>query len=58
VLTTDPYVNTDPSLVPFSTVVEDADLLVIGAPHRRYAKLPTDKPVIDIWGLCGKGVRV
>ncbi|MGC8626268.1 MAG: nucleotide sugar dehydrogenase [Acidimicrobiales bacterium] len=58
VLTTDPYVKTDPSLVPFSKVVEEADLLVIGAPHRRYAKLATDKPVVDIWGLCGKGVRV
>jgi UDP-N-acetyl-D-mannosaminuronic acid dehydrogenase len=58
VLSTDPYVKTDRALVPFDEVIERSDLLVIGAPHRRYADFQTDKPIIDIWGLRGNGVRV
>jgi UDP-N-acetyl-D-mannosaminuronic acid dehydrogenase len=58
VLCTDPYVRVDRDLVPLEEVLEQSDLLVIGAPHRRYAELVTDKPVIDIWGVRGEGVRV
>jgi UDP-N-acetyl-D-mannosaminuronic acid dehydrogenase len=58
VLCTDPYVTVDRDLVPLEEVLEGSDLLVIGAPHRRYADLATDKPVIDIWGARGEGVRV
>lgn len=58
VLCTDPYVTVDPNLLPFQEVVQRADLLVIGAPHTQYASLDTDKPVIDIWNLLGRGVRV
>jgi UDP-N-acetyl-D-mannosaminuronic acid dehydrogenase len=58
VLCTDPYVKTDPTLVPLEEVLHTADLLVIGAPHRRYAALTTDKPVVDIWDIRDQGVRV
>jgi UDP-N-acetyl-D-mannosaminuronic acid dehydrogenase len=58
VFCTDPYVCTDPSLVAEAEVLQRADLLVIGAPHRRYAELATDKPVVDIWGVRGEGVRL
>lgn len=58
VLCTDPYVHTDPNLVPEPEVLERSDLLVVGAPHRRYANLATDKPVVDIWGVRGGGVGV
>ena len=58
VLCTDPYVTVDPDLLPFDEVLERADLLIIGAPHDRYAELRTDKPVVDIWNLLGRGVRV
>ncbi len=58
VLTTDPYVKTDKDLLPLEEVVGRSDLLVIGAPHRAYATLATDKPVVDIWGLRGNGARV
>ena len=52
VLTTDPYVTTDRELLPLETVLAKSDLLVIGAPHKIYAKLArTSKPVIDIWNL-------
>ncbi len=58
VLCTDPYVTVDPDLVPLDEVVRHADLLVIGAPHRVYADLVLDVPVVDIWNLRDGGVRV
>jgi UDP-N-acetyl-D-mannosaminuronic acid dehydrogenase len=58
VLTTDPYVTDDPDLLPLDEVLAAADLLVIAAPHKVYSDLRTDKPVIDIWNLLGRGVRV
>ncbi len=51
VLTTDPYVRDDPELHDFDKVVEQSDLLIIGAPHTPYRSLVTDTPVIDIWNL-------
>ena len=58
VLTTDPYVTTDPDLRPLDEVLAQADLLVVGAPHRVYAELRPTQPVIDIWDLYGRGVSV
>ena len=58
VLTTDPHVTTDPELVPLDEVLDRADLLVVGAPHRAYAGLEPRQPVVDIWDLYGNGVRV
>ena len=58
VLTTDPFVKVDPDLLPLDDVVARADLLIVGAPHSAYASLSTDKPVVDIWGLLGDGVRL
>jgi UDP-N-acetyl-D-mannosaminuronic acid dehydrogenase len=55
VLTTDPYVTSDSTLLPLEDVVSRADLLIIGAPHRAYAELAGDIPVIDIWNLRGEG---
>ena len=39
-------------------VLERADLLVVGAPHRVYTELRPSQPVVDIWDLFGRGVRV
>jgi UDP-N-acetyl-D-mannosaminuronic acid dehydrogenase len=58
VLTTDPYVTTDPSLQSVEHVLAMADLLVIGAPHDIYAKMEIDQPVVDIWNLRSGGVLV
>ncbi len=58
VLCADPYVTTDPDLVPFGTALAEADLIVVGAPHRLYHQLVTDKPVVDIWGIVDGGVKV
>ena len=57
VLCNDPYV-TDPSFVDLDEVVRRSDILVIGAPHEAYRSLPADKPVVDVWNLLGRGVRV
>ena len=58
VLTTDPYVSDDPSLVPLEEVLSKADLIVIGAPHDLYAKGEIRQPLVDIWNLRGEGVLV
>ena len=58
VVCADPYVTTDPKLVPHDVLMAKADVIVIGAPHERYRALMTDKPIIDIWGVTGNGVRV
>jgi UDP-N-acetyl-D-mannosaminuronic acid dehydrogenase len=58
VLATDPYVTTDESLVSLQTVLDDADILIIAAPHKQYAGIVTSKPVVDVWNLLGNGVRV
>jgi UDP-N-acetyl-D-mannosaminuronic acid dehydrogenase len=56
VLTTDPFVTVDDSLSPLELVLEQADLVVIGAPHRAYADVAIRQPVVDIWNLRGQGV--
>jgi UDP-N-acetyl-D-mannosaminuronic acid dehydrogenase len=58
VLCTDPYVRNDLDLLPLDEVIERADLLVIGTPHRRYAELELNVPIVDIWGIRQQGVRV
>ncbi|MGH3040226.1 MAG: UDP binding domain-containing protein, partial [Gaiellaceae bacterium] len=52
---TDPYVTVDRELSSLEEVLDDADLLIIGAPHREYAGLSVRTPIIDIWGVSGNG---
>ncbi len=58
VLVTDPFVTTDPHLGPLEQVLERADILVIGTPHRAYAELDPRQPIVDVWNLLGRGVLV
>jgi UDP-N-acetyl-D-mannosaminuronic acid dehydrogenase len=58
VLCTDPYVTVDESLVPLERVLGEADLVVIGAPHKVYRDLDASVPVVDVWNLLGKGSAV
>lgn len=52
VLTTDPFVTTDPTLLPLEDVVERSDLLILCAPHSGYRNADLKgKPVVDVWGL-------
>jgi UDP-N-acetyl-D-mannosaminuronic acid dehydrogenase len=51
VLTTDPFVTTDPDLVPLDTVIAKSDLLILCAPHAAYKTADfKGKPVFDVWG--------
>jgi UDP-N-acetyl-D-mannosaminuronic acid dehydrogenase len=58
VLCTDSHVTTDSDLVPLEEVLTESDLLIIGAPHKVYAEIEPQVPVVDIWNLLGKGVIV
>ncbi|MCU1591771.1 MAG: nucleotide sugar dehydrogenase [Frankiales bacterium] len=58
VLCTDPYVVTDPSLVPLEQVLAESDVLVVATPHPQYRDLTTDLPVADVWNVLGEGVRL
>ena len=58
VLCTDPYVRDD-RLVPLEKVVADAEILVLGAPHREYRGLDVGgRDVVDVWGVTGQGIRL
>jgi UDP-N-acetyl-D-mannosaminuronic acid dehydrogenase len=57
VLCADPFVR-DPRMAPQEDVLERADLLIIGAPHKVYRDLAVRQPIVDIWGIRGEGVLV
>lgn len=57
VLVHDPLVL-DSRISPLEEVVEKSDLLIIGSPHKIYAEVKTNKPIIDIWNLRGAGVTI
>jgi UDP-N-acetyl-D-mannosaminuronic acid dehydrogenase len=50
VLSTDPYLQ-GVDFVPLETAIEQADIIVLGAPHSVYrdVRIPPGKTVIDIW---------
>jgi UDP-N-acetyl-D-mannosaminuronic acid dehydrogenase len=58
VLCSDPYVTVDSDLVPQQELLDAADIVVIGAPHDRYATLDITKPVIDVFNIRGHGVLI
>jgi len=58
VLCTDPFVTVDPNLVSLDEVLAEADLIVIAAPHTAYVTLASDKPIVDLTNLLGRGVKV
>jgi UDP-N-acetyl-D-mannosaminuronic acid dehydrogenase len=56
VLTTDPHVHTDPSLLPLEDVIDRCDLLILCVPHAAYKDLDIfDTPVVDVWRFIGDG---
>jgi UDP-N-acetyl-D-mannosaminuronic acid dehydrogenase len=55
VLTTDPFVTTDPELLALDDVIRRSDLLILCAPHSTYRDLDFGgKPVVDVWGFLTK----
>ena len=52
VLTTDPFVTTDPSILSLDQVVARSDILILCTPHSVYAEADLKgKPVVDVWGF-------
>jgi len=54
VLCTDEYVRR-PWLIPLERVLAEADILVIGAPHKKYKTLTPKQPTLDAWNVLGRG---
>jgi UDP-N-acetyl-D-mannosaminuronic acid dehydrogenase len=51
ILTTDPFVTTDPDLRPLEEVIDSSDLMILCAPHTAYQEADfRGKPVFDLWG--------
>ncbi len=51
VLTTDPFVTTDPELRPLDEVIANSDVLILCAPHAAYREADfKGRPVFDVWG--------
>src|SRR6476619_7324248 len=58
VLATDPYVRDD-RLVSLDCVLDESDILVLGAPHAPYRGLHIGgKDVVDVWGAMGQGIAL
>jgi UDP-N-acetyl-D-mannosaminuronic acid dehydrogenase len=52
VLTTDPFVTSDPDLLPLHEVVDRSDVLILCTPHLSFKSADLKgKPVIDVWGF-------
>ena len=57
VLCSDPYVADD-RLVSQQRVLDEADIVVIAAPHSVYRELSFRQPVVDLWNLTDQGVLI
>lgn len=56
VLTTDPFVTTDATILPLNQVVDRSDILILCTPHSAYADADLKgKPVVDVWGFLKSG---
>lgn len=60
VLCSDPFVTkeTDGSLVSQELLISKSDLIIIATPHKQYREIQATAPLIDIWGLLGKGSAI
>ena len=58
VVCADALVSNDDSLIAEAELIDRADLILIGAPHKRYASMRITKPIIDIWNIRKKGVLI
>jgi UDP-N-acetyl-D-mannosaminuronic acid dehydrogenase len=58
VVCTDPYVRDD-RLTTLDCVLEESEIVILGAPHREYRGLVIGgKDVVDVWGALGEGIRL
>jgi UDP-N-acetyl-D-mannosaminuronic acid dehydrogenase len=54
VVCTDEYVKRD-GVLPLQRVLDEADVLVVCAPHQRYKTLAPRQPTLDPWNFLGRG---
>ena len=55
VLTTDPFVTSDPEIKPLDEVIARSDILILCTPHRAFRSADLKgKPVVDVWGFLDK----
>jgi len=58
VVCTDPYVADD-RLTTLDCVLEESDVIVLGAPHQAYRGLEVGgRDVVDVWGVMGRGIAL
>ncbi len=57
VLCCDPHVKWDKTLVSAEELLAESDLIVVGAPHKAFAGLKPEVPVVDIWNLFENGTQ-
>ena len=58
VVCTDPYV-VDDRLTTLDCVLEESDILILGAPHAAYRSLEVGgRDVVDVWGAMDGGIRL
>ena len=58
VLCADPFVRDD-RLTTLDCVLEESDILILGAPHAAYRNLEIGgKDIVDVWGALGEGIRL
>jgi UDP-N-acetyl-D-mannosaminuronic acid dehydrogenase len=58
VLCTDPFVQDD-RLLPLERVLQQSEIVVLGAPHSAYRQLEIGgKDVVDVWGALGAGIQL
>lgn len=58
-LCSDPYVD-DERFVSKEELIEKSDIIIIATPHKEYKelKISSDKKVVDIWNILGKGGKI
>ena len=59
VLCSDEYIH-DPSFITAEQLIDRSQIIILGAPHKRYRTLaiPDDKKVVDIWNFFGNGASL
>ena len=52
-------VASDERLVTLECVIQESDIIILGAPHKSYRSLEVGgKDVVDVWGALGEGIRL
>lgn len=56
-LCSDPYVKRE-GLVSTEELIEESDIIIIATPHHEYKNIDSQKKIVDIWNILGKGGKI